>query len=744
MSHPQPDLMSPDQASRLGEFARACKAALRAVSLYPGAHPAIAAALGRVAATSGALLGSQDATLTVHPDKLMLDGRAAAKPDAAAGELAALLHERLIGSLGLSPAVTTDDWRALLLLLARPTEDLVEEGGIARLWGATGRAGFAIREIDYAEVLRERAAGDAAEWDRIIAHCLQSDARSLDEAAIAALLEALGDTARFEQFLDQLQRADASGGPTIGARAAALVLMLRAVLAAAAQRGLAAEPLLQTAAAASAQLTPQMMVALLQCRGGSAEDADVVSTLVQHMTDQTIATFVAGSVAAERGATARLAQAFEALVPDGGRKGQLLELAHADAQQGELGRDERFEDLWQGAASMLMSYSDATYVSDEYGRELSEARSQAIEVEKASDDPPERIQEWLASVSEPALRTLDALLLLDLLQLEADDTRWRSIAAIVTADIERRTLLGDVDAAQQLVARLVSELAADGRADLRPAAAAAVEQLAAGPLVRNLVLHLRKAEDRDVGALQRLCTTLGPALVRPLAEALAIEDNSRAIRRLREILLGFGAAGRQSVEQLKNSSNPAVRRAAIDLLRLFGGDEALAELASMLGDSDPQVQRESIRAIVQIGSDGAYAVLQRALVASSASRATVLQELIGLRDDKAIPLLCYVLNHTRARGTLVRVHAEIIQALGGLGTHPDSTQTLRDVLHRGEWWAPSRTRTLRQASAAALRRIGSADSVAVLDDAAANGSRGVRHAARAHAVAAARRERERA
>ena len=28
-------------AQRLAEFARACKAALRAVSLYPGGHPAI-------------------------------------------------------------------------------------------------------------------------------------------------------------------------------------------------------------------------------------------------------------------------------------------------------------------------------------------------------------------------------------------------------------------------------------------------------------------------------------------------------------------------------------------------------------------------------------------------------------------------------------------------------------------------------------------------------------------------------
>ena len=46
---------------------------------------------------------------------------------------------------------------------------------------------------------------------------------------------------------------------------------------------------------------------------------------------------------------------------------------------------------------------------------------------------------------------------------------------------------------------------------------------------------------------------------------------------------------------------------------MLGGDEALPELASLLNDADPQVQRESIRAIVQIGTPKAYAVLERAV-----------------------------------------------------------------------------------------------------------------------------------
>jgi HEAT repeat protein len=258
-----------------------------------------------------------------------------------------------------------------------------------------------------------------------------------------------------------------------------------------------------------------------------------------------------------------------------------------------------------------------------------------------------------------------------------------------------------------------------------------------------MVAYLRKAEERDAEPLNRLCHAIGPRITRPLAEALAAEENSRAILRLRELLLGFGAAGRQSVEQLKNSPNPAVRRMAIDLLRVFGGREALPELASMLDDADPQVQRESIRAIVQIGTNDAYAVLERSLVAGSRSRDTIMRELIGLRDDKAIPLLCYVLRHTSPRGRLVAVHTQIIEALGGLSAHPDSTRTLKQVLHSGQWWAPSRTAALRRAAAAALRRIGSKDTLATLEDAAERGSRGVRAVARAQIGAGVRRERAR-
>src|SRR5437660_347669 len=86
-----PASLTPEEAARLMEFARACKAAARAVLLYPGGHPAIAATLGRIVQVTSPPQLTAPLRLTVLPDALLLDGRAAARPDAASGQLAVLL-----------------------------------------------------------------------------------------------------------------------------------------------------------------------------------------------------------------------------------------------------------------------------------------------------------------------------------------------------------------------------------------------------------------------------------------------------------------------------------------------------------------------------------------------------------------------------------------------------------------------------------------------------------------------------
>ncbi len=107
-----------------------------------------------------------------------------------------------------------------------------------------------------------------------------------------------------------------------------------------------------------------------------------------------------------------------------------------------------------------------------------------------------------------------------------------------------------------------------------------------------------------------------------------------------------------------------------------------------------------------------------------------MQSIGSVRDERATPLFVYILGHVDHRGALAPVYLRAIESLGAL-RDPSGVEPLREALYKGEWWAPRRTAALRNAATAALARIGTPEAFAVLDEAVASGSRGVRSAARA-------------
>jgi HEAT repeat protein len=143
------------------------------------------------------------------------------------------------------------------------------------------------------------------------------------------------------------------------------------------------------------------------------------------------------------------------------------------------------------------------------------------------------------------------------------------------------------------------------------------------------------------------------------------------------------------------------------------------------------VQREALRAIVQIGTADAYATLHKALKSGNTrTRDAMMQVLVASRDERAAPLFVYILEHSDHRGSLESVSLSAIDALGKVGGDPDSVRALSSVLYQGEWWAPLRTNRLRSAAAAALRATGSDDAQRALEEAATQGPRAVRRLAR--------------
>lgn len=727
-----PEHLTLDEALRLAEFARACKAAARAVSLYPGTHPAIRISLSRLADVAAKATAAGPLMMTVVPDGLLIDGRAPARVDTAVAELAALLHERLVGALAVHTGTDSDAWLSLFVLLARPIEEIRDGGGIARMWGLTGHRAIEIQEIDYSEVLRERSEGRAAEWEQIVANCLHTDAVDLDEKTLKALLEVAGDADRLAELVLLLEERAGSGGG-IRAQTAALMRMLKGIAEVVAKTDpQRLEPVMRNMAVAIGGLSPELLLELLSGQKERAEGAaDLVLQVVNRMSDGTIAGFVAKSLAAEKGATGRLALAFQALVPEIDRKRLILEMAEEQVSHSPLGQEVGFPELMANAKEMLTTYSDESFVSNEYARELSSARVQAVEVERVGDDPPERLSTWLASVNDISLRTLDLQLLLDLLAVEQDPARWRDVTDPVVFHIDDLLLVGDFEAALRLVEALVREAGPEGGPARRPAAAAAIERLVKGPMLRNQTIDFRIIDDEAFEVVKKICNAIGPHLIPPLAEALSTEENVCARQRLTVLLLGFGAAGKRSVERLKNSASVAVRRTAVHLLREFGGNEALPDLTTLLDDAEPNIQREALQAILAIGTDQAYQVLQQAMASGTErTRNSLMLALVAMRDERAAPLFGYIVRNVDHRGVLRDIYFRSVEALGALRDE-SSVEPLREALYRGEWWAPFRTAKLRAAVAAALKRIGTTEALTALQRAAEDGPPGVRSAARA-------------
>ena len=602
------------------------------------------------------------------------------------------------------------------------------------MWATTAGQHLELREIDYAQVLRERAAGKTVAWERVIASCLQGDADDLDDEAIRELLEVANSSEQLGELATELEARAASAEGGIGARAAAVLRMLgRLAGAVSHSEPERLEPVLRNMAGAVGQLAPDTLIDLLSGRGGTGDGPRLMNAVVGRMSDTTISQFVARNVMDSPTSTDRLAVAFQALVKDKEDRTRLLALAHKDVAESPLGNTDGFEGVWdQVAEKLLTSYSDTSFVIEEYGRELSSAGARAIDVDQTSDDPPERVTAWLSTVATSVLRTLDLTLMLDLLRIEESDDRWSEMTTPALALTEDLLLLGDFDAAAQLVEALTESAAAGESKGRRRYAVTAIDYLVAGPMMRNIITHLPTIDEAQFDRVTLMYLSLGEVVVKPLAVALSVEERALPRQRLTAILLAFGAVGKRTAEHLKGSPNPAVRRTAIYLLREFGGSDALPDLTELLDDNEPQVRREAVRAILKIGTAQSYQVLERALVSGTDhSREAIMQAVIGLRDERTTPLFTYIVQHVSQRGPLVEVYLRAIESLG-TRRDPEAIPPLKEALYRGEWWAPRRNAALRSAAAGALALIGTEAAQAVLEEAASTGPRGVRTVSRRH------------
>jgi len=737
--------LSADTSNKLLDLARACKAAARVVSMYPATHPAIQDALARITSAGTRAVGDGPFLITVMPDALFVGGRTLARPDQAVTELASMLHAHSVGELNIVGQLDAPAWHAFLVLIAQSPADIRDEGGITRAWEAGGGGPLEVRQIDYGEVLRERTGGENSDWENILAAYLAGEQTDLDDSMLSTLLEIANEPQRLAAFVDSIVERGGQEGYWLSKQKAQLAKLLQALAAFITRSDPGQlDRVLRNIAASLPRMSPDMVMSLLDepqpvNEDGQPEGIDLGAELRERVDESLVAKFVAQSVARDRAATARLAQAFQALVPDHSQRDRVLDLAASQAAASPLGREPQFTELWRQAADILSSYSDEKYISEEYARDLSRARVVAVEMDKIGDDPPERVAAWVATVSDEQVRRLDQQVLGDLIIVESRPDEWRKVLVLAVSRIEQLVLVGDLAPAQHLLDTLL-HVSRDQASPFAGAAKDGVAQLASGDVMTHVLLFVRQADDSDMPRVTRFCLSLGRGVVGRLIDALLAEDGVRTIRRLREVLISFGSAARARVAELCASANPSVRRTAIELVRAIGGPEALPLLLKLLDDDELQVQRDALRAIVQTGSDEAFAALRDALTTGSPRTRDMITSSLGtLRDERAAPLFTFIVRQGQIRGRAEKVFVSAVEALGALRLSDEPTLTaLVEAAGRGVWWHPFQARRVRGAAVKALRTIGSPDAIAALETLARSGPYGARSAARASLASVSR------
>jgi hypothetical protein len=675
----------PQQAA-VQEFARAFRSAARAVSFYPPSHQAVVLALEHVVAAAHAATADGSLCLTILPKTLLARGVPIDTSQTAVVDVANLCHRHGIGALNLDGRDTPDGWRALLTLLAQKPEDARSAGGIQRQWKALRHVSPTILEIDFGALLRGQVGGDFIELAGVISHYLETAGvggsilddpcaalrRAIENApddarAVAAVLRELRAAAQLtwtkpDQFDDVFRRA-AEVGEYLGEG------VLNGLLD---RRG-----------------TPDVMV-------GSV---DVVSALVERMSNSTVSTLLSRIMGEAGAASAGLIDLFKRLVSDGDRRRVIVQEAHdvtlADNVVGQ----------WAELERNLEAYSDPQFVSDEYLNELHSVQIRAERVGKAAAAPPELVAAWVRSIDDEAIRELDSQLLGDLARLETEYGRSRKVLEILQAHALEAADEDDwpgVARAVELVAGVASGSADDM---LRQCVVEILQKLSKAPLSARALEMLADAEPPLCDTLSRAISGIGAPLL-PAITARWAADGGPALRaRLEPVVVAIGRPGRESLRRLLASEDePAeIRAAAIRLLQLTAGSEHLPALEAALSDPREDIRREAFAALANSSSARASDILARGIARTdAATQAALLTWLLALGDRRALPVLQRLFSQIDPRTVSVPVYLSMIAAVGRTGRE-DAAPLLTAVSHRTHLSAPIRTWRFRAAAKSALR-----------------------------------------
>jgi HEAT repeat protein len=732
----EPLVLSADQTRAVVSLSRAFLSGARIWTMYPPDHPTARTAAGRLQEAIDVAVEARVASaITVMPTSLLVRGMAVPEGDQAIADMAALLHGHGILEIGFDPAVPADAPARLLAFLGRAPGSFEEQGGVSQAWAQQGHPAIRIEAVDYRKVLEDRDPDTAAPrrddvW-RAIVSALASGRRTLDEREQERLLELAEDPGELAALAETLMagKCTAGGSPMVMTQAATVLASFRHLASMASVLAPdRAHAILQNLGDALVRIDPRVsaQIVTMDAQGGGAGPL-----LSGAFTEDGVAQLLATLLAFEGQASPRLAQVFDLLVPEPGRRRGVLEQARAIAQRQHTG-DRPFGAFWNSIENLLLSYNDGAFVSNEYRAVLDGAGGASGTGDQATPASLAELNEWLATVSEDHLRQMSIVLLGDLLRLE---TRTDRAVVVLNqlADLADDLLLAGLYDDTLRVLEAIEEGAE--RADLTTPIAQALQRTGGSQGVQEAAAVLGELRPGDWATLGECFRRIGDGCLDALRGLVLATQDSTATERAGDVFVSIGEGAIEPLVGMLAGSPGTVCRRIATLLGRIASPSAVPALQPLLRAADSRVIQAAVRALAGIDDPAAARALHIALrTADGGAREKIVDALVGVADRRVVPMLVLVLDSSRPLGADYQVALHALDALARL-QDARAVRSIAVVLFLRGWFLRScfsrrRLRALKRAAARALARIGDPAALQALDRARRTGDRLLRRVAR--------------
>lgn len=715
-----PRSVSPELVQRASAVARSLVGAARTAALYSPDHPAARAAVTRLSAAVAEAAGGDFLTMGVAPDTLLIDGEPIADRAGVVAEAAAYLHGRDLLRLTFTGRVDDDALEALLRLLAEDVEAVRARGGIAAAWIDLGRPGVEIEAIDYTSILGdpEKTVDRKDDLWRTLVRLATVRQATLDEAAEQRLLAIASDPDAMAEFATDITtlKTTPDGAPMVTSQAAAVLAAwrhLNGLVSVLAPDRRAA--VMKNIATATSTLPSHVVVEMLRQNIADAKTGDEAALAFDEVQ---VAQLLATALALGGATSPRLAEVFDTIAPDEPRKRRILTMARTLLNDTDFGRRPEFDSLWISVEELLLAYNDNAFVSASYRAALDTAGERAA---RMASDVPEEWHAWMASLGEDSVRTLSALLLVDLLALETDPAALQALTSDLAALAEDLLMSGDF-ANASIIASALSTRGGE-------AARKALDEIGASSGLADAAALAGDLDGEALAALRAVAAAIGPASVDALRQVFGAGPEG-ALEPIAGIITSIGPGAVPRLAPLASAPEPRARLHAARMLGRIGSADGVPLLQPLLRGRDSDVAREAVKALSLIDDPAAARAVQTVLRASQgAVRDAIVDALVAERDPRVVPVLMSVLDVSEPAG---EDFDAVVGALAALKILNDSRAVppIERMIRKKGWRGRKKLRAVKQAGLDALGAMNSAAARKAIADAALTGDRTLKRLAR--------------